>query len=287
MMLAEYWTAVDEELSGLPARPVLTPVPARSTPRFTGYEVRLTSLSGYRIFGYLSVPTGPGPFPGLLETPRHGSVNHPPHHHDRLRYVVFTVMHRGQRRADEPFTAGYPGLFTHGIEDPAGYVYRGIVADCLRAAEFLHERPEVDPTAVVATGDELALLTAARRPGFSALRVADLLFYRALDARGGTVDYPLEELNDHLRAHPGAEGALRRTLSFFDPAWHAPAVRARTLLSLDRDPQWYGPLLAALGERAETYRLSHEAATDDDARDAWLAARLGVEPMPRYLRRPA
>lgn len=83
------------------------------------YALRLTSLGPYRIFGYLSVPPRQGPFPELLAAPHYGSVNHLPH------------MHRGQRLADQPFAAAYPGLLTLGIEDPRIYIYRGIVADCL------------------------------------------------------------------------------------------------------------------------------------------------------------
>ena len=90
------------------------------------------------------MPAGPGPFPGLLLTPRYGSVNHLPAYDDRERYAVLQIMHRGQRLADQPFAAAYPGLLTHGIDDPATYVYRGIVADCLRGAEFLLARPQVD-----------------------------------------------------------------------------------------------------------------------------------------------
>ncbi|ONI74660.1 hypothetical protein ALI144C_38165 [Actinosynnema sp. ALI-1.44] len=166
----EYWRAVDDELAALPARPVADHVPARSTDRFTAYDVRLTSIGPYRIFGYLSVPAGDGPFPAVLETPRYGSVNLAPHYRDRLRYITFTVMHRGQRLADVPFQAAYPGLATLGIEDPATYVYRAIVADCLRGAEFLLGHDLVDPARVGVTGDDLALITASRRPGFRAAR---------------------------------------------------------------------------------------------------------------------
>ena len=115
-------------------------------PEYTCYTLRLTSIGPYRIFGYYSVPTGPGAHPGLLLTPRYGSVNHVPDYTERKRYAVLQIMHRGQRLADQPFAAAYPGLLTHGIDDPTTYIYRGIVADCLRAAEFLASRPEVDPS---------------------------------------------------------------------------------------------------------------------------------------------
>lgn len=270
MSFDSYWDAVDDELGRLPARPVLEPVPSRTTEDYTFYDVWLTSAGPYRIFGYLSVPSGPGPFPALLETPRYGSVNQVPHHNERLRYVVFAVTHRGQRRADTPFAAAYPGLYTHGIESPESYVYRGIVADCLRGAEFLLSQSEIDRAGVI--GDDLALITAARRPGFTALRVADPLFYRVLDRRP-------EELADHLGAHPSA--GVQETLSYFDPVRHAPKVGATTLLAAD-DESWYEPLTSALPD-AVVYPLTHEDAADNNGLDAWLAGRLGVEPMTRFV----
>jgi cephalosporin-C deacetylase len=285
---AAYWRAVDEELAALPARAVLEPDAGRSTDRFQFFTVRLTGIGPYRIFGYLSVPTGPGPFPALLETPRYGSVNHSPHYNERLRYVVFTVMHRGQRLADSGFRAEYPGLLTQDIEDPAAYIYRGIVADCLRGAEFLFGRHEVDTSRVGVVGDDLALLTAARRPGFAAVRLAHLMFHRPDESRTRTDSYPLEELNDHLRAHPDRLDAVENTLSYFDPARHAPVVRARTLLAAGDDDgveglPWLAPFVEALGPAAETYRLTHEDAADDNWLDAWLANQLGARPMVRFL----
>lgn len=246
-----YWLAVDEELAALPATPVLTPAPARSTVDFTAYDVRLTSIGPYRIFGFLSVPAGDGPFPGLVQTPRYGSVNQPPHYRDRLRYAVFTVMHRGQRLADEEFQAEYPGLATLGIADPLSYVYRGIVADCLRGSEFLRSRPEVDPDRVAVTGDDLALITAARRPGFAA----------ALSTGPPEI---AGEIADYLRVHPEQADRVRHTGSFFDPDRHVESLAAASL-RMGRD-----------------FQPSHRDAEDDTALDAWLAERLGVPPMSKF-----
>jgi cephalosporin-C deacetylase len=280
MDFSSYWSAVDAELASIPARPVLDLVPARTTDESTSYTVRLTSTGPYRIFGHLSIPAGDGPFPALLQTPRYGSVNHVPHRNDRSRYVVFGLMHRGQRLADEGFSAAYPGLLTMGIDDPASYIYRGIAADCLRAAEFMMGLSEVDPARVAVSGDDLAVLTAARRPGFTAVRVSELLFYRALEARLRSSAYPLEELNDHLRGGSSPE-AVGRTLSYFDPVRHAPAVTGRTLVAVD-DPAWSAPLIEAF-PAAGVYQLTHRDGTDNDFLDAWLAELSGVSPMSRFL----
>ncbi|MDQ3467069.1 MAG: acetylxylan esterase, partial [Chloroflexota bacterium] len=217
----EYWNEVDQALARYPIAPELTPSPRRSTPFADAYDLRFTSLGPYRLFGYLSLPKGDGPFPALINTPRYGSVNTPPHWDDRQRYVVLTFMHRGQRLADEPFAAAYPGLLTRDIDDPQRYIYRAIVADCLRAAEFLVERPEVDPARIGIVGDDLAIITAARRPTFAALVVSGLLWYRLNEARLRSDAYPVEEINDYLRTYPEREEAVVQTLRYVDPLYHA------------------------------------------------------------------
>ncbi len=287
--LDEYWARVDDELRVTPAQPTLEPLPERSSDGYQVFAVRLTGIGPYRLFGYLSVPAGEGPFPALFEVPRYGSVNHVPDHNDRLRFVVFALMHRGQRLADSPFVAPYPGLLTLGIEDPGTYIYRSIVADCLRGAEFLLALPEVDHERVVVAGDDLALLTAARRPHFATVSYAGALLYRALEARLLSSDYPIEELNDYLRLRGDAEPAVARSLGLVDPLHHAPAVRAHTIASVGDEGTSSGlsflaPLLDALGGPVQQYRLTFEGGTDHDRLDALLAERQGVPAMSRFVR---
>lgn len=284
-----YWQSVDEEMALIPARPTLEASPARSGDLYTVYNLRLTGVGPYRLFGYLSVPTGQGPFPALYLVPRYGSVNHVQDHTDRIRYVVLTIMHRGQRLADTPFVAPYPGLLTLGIEDPPAYIYRSIVADCLRGAEFLLGRPEVDPGRVAVMGDDLALLTAARRPGFSVIGYAGPMLYRALEARRLSNAYPIEELNDYLRFKPGSASAVARSLAMVDPLHHAPAITGETSVSIGDEGTAAGagflaPLLDALGGPVHRYQQTFEGGTDHDRLDAWMAQRLGVSPMTRFLR---
>ncbi len=285
---AAYWDALDAELEGLPAAADLDVLPLRSSDAYTCSTVRLTSVGPYRIFGYYSVPSGPGPHPGLLLTPRYGSVNHVPDYAERMRYAVLQIMHRGQRLADHPYAAAYPGLLTDGIDDPATYVYRGIVADCLRAAEFLSSRPEVDKARIGVSGDDLAVITAARRPVFSVVQATAYLLYRLAEARRRTDSYPTEELNDHARAFPDQEDAIDRTVGYFSAAAHAPAVTAPVQLAVGdagslSGPEWLEPLRSALGGPVEQYAVTHAGGTDNDALDAWLAGKLGVDPMPKFL----
>jgi len=284
-----YWRSVNVDLARFPGRAELTLDPVRSSDISRVYRLRITSVGPYRIFGYYTVPAGEGPFPALLLTPRYGSVNHIPDYNDRARYVCLQIMHRGQRLADQPFAARYPGLLTHGIDDAETYIYRDIAADCLRAAEFIFDQPEVDRTRMAIVGDDLALITAARRPGFTALQASGLVLYRLIEACSHTSAYPVEEVNDFIRARPDAADEVERTVSYFDPRHHAAAIESRVTLSVGDQgtlggPEWLAPLFESLGEHAYAYTLSHEGGTDHDRLDALLAERMGVPAISRFLR---
>jgi cephalosporin-C deacetylase len=272
-----YWDAVDQELAQYPAAPTLERLALPSDEFSTVYGLKLTSIGPYRIFGYLSIPNGTGPFPGLISMPGYGSVNHLPHLDDRQRYVTLILMHRGQRLADQPFAAAYPGLLTLGIDDPSSYIYRSIVADCLRGAEYLLSHPDVDKSRVGIAGGDLAVITAARRSGFSAVQVSGPMFHRLMEARQRTDAYPVEEVNDYLRAYPDKQAAVARTLSYLEPAYHAPKITATTLFN----GIGKGPLSDAVAGPAEFYEQTHEGGTDHDWTDAWMARQLGSEPKPR------
>ncbi|MDQ6603742.1 MAG: acetylxylan esterase, partial [Chloroflexota bacterium] len=61
-----YWDEVDAELAHYPLAVEMERNALRSSEFSTVFNVRLTSIGPYRIFGYYSVPVGDGPFPGLL-----------------------------------------------------------------------------------------------------------------------------------------------------------------------------------------------------------------------------
>ena len=160
-----YWQDTMAELAALPSAPETQEIPLRSTDFATAYGVSLTSIGPYRLYSYLSIPNGDGPFPARYYLPRYGSVTdlvpQGTANGQRREHVTFAICVRGQRLADQPYAAAFPGLLTDGMDDPAGYVYRGIVSDCVRGAEYLASRPEVDASRIAAIGNDLAYTTAA------------------------------------------------------------------------------------------------------------------------------
>lgn len=283
---AHYWGSIDDHLDSVDPAPEFVHVPSQSTDFATSWHVRFTSTGPSRLFGFLSIPKGDGPFPGLLHTPRYGSVVKPGHFYERQRYVVFVPAHRGQRLADSPWAAPYPGLLTEGIDSPGNYIYRSIAADTLRAAELFLNLPEVDTTRVGVAGDDLALIVAARRSGISSVAITGMMFRDAITRAGKTAGYPIEEINDYLRFAPQHADQVAQSLSYFDPIHHAAQISAATFFVEDDPgtiggPEWIDPLTELLSGPSERYRVTHEGATDRDAVDAWLATRLGVPPHPQ------
>lgn len=281
-----YWRSALEELERYPASPEIDVIPIRCTDFATMYGVRLTSLGPYRLFAYLSIPNGDGPFPAIYYVAVYGSVVQPipqgAANLQRSRHITFSIAARGQRNADQPFAALFPGLLTEGIDSPQTYIFRGIVADCVRGLEYLLTRPELDASRVVAVGNDLALITAALHPGVSHVVCAPGLFYNAAELASRTQAYPLEEINDYLRLHPDRASAVHNTLSYFDPRWFAPQVKAYTLLMAGApgslmDSRTLAPLATALQGKVRVHDSEQSSYKDGLFADQWVARQLGYK----------
>ncbi len=261
----EYWRDTLDALARHPACPEVDVLPLRSTAFASLYGVRLTSLGPYRLFGYLSVPTGSGPFPAIYYPPKYQSV---------LEIIP-------QGTANTPYAAMFPGLLTDGIEGADSYVFRGIVADGVRGLQFLLTRPELDPTRVVVQGNDVALITAALTGGATRVVAAPALFYRTAELASRTQAYPLEEINDYLHMFPPRADAVRRTLTYYDLRGFAPRVAATTLLMAGApgsllDAQALRPLIAALPGRVTVYESQQSLYKDGLYTEQWMAAQCGI-----------
>jgi cephalosporin-C deacetylase len=280
-----YWQDTLDALAGYPACPEIDAIPLRSTGFATLYGVRLTSLGPYRVFGYLSIPSGTGPFPAIYYAPKYQSVleiiPQGTANLQRSRYITLALAARGQRNADSPYAAMFPGLLTDGIDRAAAYVFRGVVADSVRGLQFLLTRSGLDPTRVAVVGNDLALITAALQGGATHVVTTPQLFHDTVDLAPRTRAYPLEEINDYLRAFPERAADVHQTLAYYDLAAFAPRLRATTLVMAGApgavpDEPSLRSLVRALPSPVAVHTSEQSTYKDGLYAERWMAEQLGI-----------
>jgi cephalosporin-C deacetylase len=287
-----YWQQTLDDLAGYPACPEIELLPLRTTDFATLYGVHLTSFGPYRVFGYLSIPSGDGPFPAIYYAPKYQSVleiiPQGTANLQRSCYITFSLAGRGQRNADTPYAAMFPGLLTEGIDDAEAYIFRGIAADCVQGLEFLLTRRELDASRVVVVGNDLALITAALHAGATHVVATPGLFYHTAELASKTQSYPLEEINDYLRTFPTRAAGVRRTLAYYDLQTLAPRVTATTLLMAGAtgsllDGQALAPLVKALRGMATVHESEQSSYKDGLYAETWMAEQCGITEVRRIL----
>lgn len=245
-----FWDALCQQLAATPVDMSLERDSFYSQPEWRVYQMHYTSLDGYRLFAWLSIPQGPGPFPALLRMPDYGSVHDIIYTPLRRDAIVMNPTHRGQRHSDATFQAQYPGLLTEGIDHPDTYVMRQVFADGLRAVDALLGQTEAETGALALTGTglggSLALAAAARSYPVKAVAADTPIVLGHPAALGEATAYPLDELQDYLRVYPHRREAVLGSSAPLDPVKTAHRVDAPVLLSLGRRDRGQCPI--AIGE---------------------------------------
>ena len=269
----QYWKKVEDELASIQPAAERTELHLRSAPEAKVYGLKLTSLDHYRIFAYFCVPSGKGPFPVIYRLPNYGSVVHIPPFEERCKYISVAICHRGQRLSDQPFAAKYPGLLTSGIDSQRNYIYRSIVADCLRVMDYLVSCDDVDSQKISLVGGDLALFTAALRDSASVLFYTPSLFYKALHKATATQNYPLEEFNDYLRSFPESIDQISQTLAYFEPMNFASRVKSEVMLMEESEGD-ANDLAVSFARDIERSGSKHSSYKDGVVLAEWLSKKL-------------
>ena len=271
----KFWYALGKELSDLPIASEVSPIPFRSNDSCDLYKVTLSSVGPYRIFGYLSVPKGDGPFPVIYYVPKNGSVleiiPQGTSNKVRGRFLTFSIACRGMRNSDKPYAAMYPGQLTDGLDSLTKYIYRGIAADSIRGLDFLMTRSEIDKSRVVAWGNDNAILAASLHGAVTHVVTTPAYLVDTVKAASRSSAYPLEEFNDYLRSNPEDETSVDEILQYFNLNWHAQSVDATTLIMAENKSGIYSPsFLKDFSERIQGEVTIHES-EDSTYRDGLFA----------------
>ena len=278
-----FWYELGKDLADIPASPEIEAIPMRSTDFADLYGVRITSIGPYRLYGFLSIPKSDGPVPAIYYTPKNASVleiiPQGTSNAIRGRYVTFSLACRGMRNSDKPYAAMYPGQLTDGIHDPESYVYRGIVADTMRGLDFLMSRPEVDRNAVVAWGNDNALLAAALHDSVTHVVTTPAYLLNTIEMAERTSAYPLEEFNDYIRRFPERRDQVENILNYYNLKWHAQSITATTLVMADHESGLYSPqslssLVEGIAGEATVHESERSSFRDGLFAEKWITENL-------------
>ena len=278
----DYWDSVVREVASLKDSPVESRHRELNSDDTTvTSELGFSGIGGYPLFAYYSRPRTDGPFVPLLQVPGYGSVVTVPAVERRTRYAVLSVCHRGQRKSDSSYKAAYPGLLTDGLPGADTYVWRGVIADCLRALDVLLAQPDLDHSRVAVAGHDAAALVAALRGDVASLLITGLMF-ASLSSRAPESDaYPLQEINDFKRTYPSDWEEAASTLGLFDPSPMAGSIRADTMIACSASELPAASAISKAIPGASTiYRNTGYGFVDHKAQEDWLSDSTGVPESP-------
>ncbi|MFK7809875.1 MAG: acetylxylan esterase, partial [Saprospiraceae bacterium] len=162
--LLEFWEDLKGELAQVPLDPVVSF--EQDDDYSTSYRVNLASIGNRRVYGYISVPDGDGPFPAVLELPPYGSApgiaNPDVSSAERVGMLAMSIsIHNTEPDVEDP-NSYEPDV----IDDKDMNYYRYAVIGAIRALDYLTSRSDYD-------GENLAVMGVSQGGGLS-LMVAGL-----------------------------------------------------------------------------------------------------------------
>jgi len=242
-----FWKSTLAEAAGLGGAPEFTPVDT-GLALLESYDVTFAGFGGEPVRGWLHLPAHrQGPLPCVVQYAGYGGGRGVAHENVMWAvagYAHFVMDTRGQGSAgsigDTPDPHGsapaVPGFMTRGILDPAGYYYRRVFTDAVRAVAAARSHPAVDGSRVAVHGGSqgggIALAVGGLVPDLSAV-MADVPFLchfrRATELTDAA---PYAEIAQYLARHRGHLETVFRTLSYFDGALMARRGTAPALFSV-------------------------------------------------------
>ncbi|MFB6395540.1 acetylxylan esterase [Polymorphospora lycopeni] len=216
----------------------------------TTYDVTFTGFAGQPVRAWLNLPAAAsGPLPLVVEFIGYGGGRGRPHEWllwSAAGYAHLVMDTRGQggmwRGGDTPDPGpdgagpSVPGFLTRGVLDPAGYYYRRLLTDAVRAVDIAPELPGVDASRLAVVGGSqgggLALAAASLSGGPVRAVVSQVPFLCHVRRAVTITDAdPYAELVRFCRVHPERAAAALSTVDHVDLLHLVPRATAPALFS--------------------------------------------------------
>ena len=146
----EFWTSKKADLAAVPMNPSLS---LYSTDEYSvTYQIELDNVGGRKVYGYLSIPNGTGPFPAVIVMPPFGdneSVTIPETILSEFSgMIAFTVSIHNVPADEQDPNAYSPDNY----DDPDGNYYKFGMLGAVRAIDYIETMSEFDGENIAAVG---------------------------------------------------------------------------------------------------------------------------------------
>jgi cephalosporin-C deacetylase-like acetyl esterase len=241
----DFWDNTLDELDAIKPNYKITKQAILSNANYSVYLVEMMSLDNFLIKGWYRVPVGKRNLPVVLQLPSLGgsfydirSLNEQPKHGVPLDFALFSLNIRGHGNSKGNIDVGttFNHYIVEGLESKETYIYRGAVADCIRAIDFLMTRTELDKKKIVvegaSQGGALSLITAGLDNRI-ALCCPDVPFLSDIDGLMKTTYWVKDELNYFTKTQKNQSiWNAMQTLTYFDTKNFADQIRASVFMGV-------------------------------------------------------
>lgn len=296
-----FWQSTLSEARAAGGEVVLKPA-ATTLRAVEVFDVTFPGFGGHPVKGWLMLPKHrTGRLPLIVQYIGYGGgrgLAHEDLHWAASGFAHFKMDTRGQGSVwsvgdtADPVGAGvsFPGFMTRGVLEKAGYYYRRVFTDAVRAIDAMLTLDMIDPDRIAICGGSqgggIALAVAGIDPRVTAV-MPDVPFLcdfpRALQM---AAQNPYLEVVRYLAQHRGQKAQVMETLAYFDGVNFARNAKAKALFSValmdDVCPPStvYGAFNAYAGEKTmvEYEFNNHEGgqAFQEQKQMAWLSTLFGL-----------
>jgi cephalosporin-C deacetylase len=233
-----FWDNVKLELSKVKPKFKVTAMPKMDGDNRHVYLIEMQSLGDMTIRGWMTIPINKNPnkkFSVLLGLPGYQVTLNPLMGVDN-DLAIITLNVRGQGNSRGPVDTRRDEFIFHHVENKNKYIMRGVIADCLRAVDFIHSRPELKHDQILASGGSmggfLAIATASLDKRVKLCSAQNPIF---CDIRGlvGAVDWPISSIVKYVRTQPGlALDKVLSNLDYYDAKNFASNITCSTIMGI-------------------------------------------------------
>ncbi|MCC8427162.1 acetylxylan esterase [Mucilaginibacter sp. UR6-11] len=233
-----FWQTVKDELAKVPPKFKVVGIPKMDEDNRRVYAIEMQSLGNMMIRGWMTMPKTHNKnrkFSVLLGLPGYQVALNPLMGLDD-DLVIITLNVRGQGNSRGPVDTRRDEFIFYHIEDKNKYVMRGVIADCLRAVDFICAQPDLRHDQILVSGGSMGgFLAVATASLDKRVRLCSAQNPILCDIRNlvGEVKWPISDITKYVATQPGLTmNKVLDNLDYFDVKNFATNLTCPTIMGI-------------------------------------------------------